>query len=174
MRDITNESDNIRELQRYLREIHYAEGSIPLVNPDGIYGAETRVAVEEFQRKNELPVTGRVDHTTWRRIYAANLDAVGRNAPPHQISPFPRERGYVITEGEYSDIVAVVQFILRLLANAYDDIDGDEPDGVYNESTINDIKNFQRAHGLPITGEVDKATWNALADAYNRLAEIID
>ncbi len=173
MRDITSENNNIYELQRYLRELHYdTRGEIPLVNPDGIYGSETREAVEAFQALHNLLVTGEADNTTWNAIYREYTDAISRRSPPHPISPFPNEEGYVIDEGEYSDIVAIVQFMLRLLSNVYDDIDGLPPEGVYNEATIKDIKTFQRAHRLPITGIIDKTTWNALADAYNRLSRL--
>lgn len=173
MRDITNEKNNVTELQRYLRELHHdTSGEIPLVNPDGIYGAETRAAVEAFQGLHGLPVTGETDNATWNAVYREYADAVVRRSPPRPISPFPNETGYVISEGEYSDIVAIVQFMLRLLANAYDDIEGLPPEGVYNEATIKDINAFQRAYRLPVTGTVDKTTWNALAEAYNRLAQI--
>ena len=173
MRDITDDKNNIAELQRYLRELHYdTRGEIPLVNPDGIYGAETTAAVEAFQQMHGLPVTGRVDGETWDEIYGEFQKAIKRRARPEPIYPFPEEDGYEIGMGEYSDIVAIVQFMLRLLANAYDNIDGMPPEGVYNEATVKDIKAFQETHRLPVTGRVDKATWNALAEAYNRISSI--
>ncbi len=173
MRDITDDRNNITELQRYLRELHYdTRGEIPLVNPDGIYGPETAAAVEAFQRIHGLPVTGSTDNETWNEIYEEYQESIKRRARPEPIYPFPDEDGYEIDEGEYSDIVAIVQFMLRLLANVYDNIDGMPPEGVYNESTIKDIKAFQETHRLPVTGRVDKATWNALAEAYNRISNI--
>ena len=173
LRNITEEKNNIMELQRYLREIHHdTTVDIPLVNIDGIYGPETVAAVEAFQRLAGLPPTGRVDFATWNAIYKAYTDALARRLPPAMISPFPGEAGYIIKEGEHSDIVAIVQFMLRLLANTYDEIDGLPPEGVYGEATAKDIRTFQKMHGLPITGHVDKATWNALAGAYNRTNSI--
>lgn len=35
-------------------------------------------------------------------------------------------------------------------------------DGVYGRSTINAVKTFQKSVNLPITGKVDRATWDAL------------
>ena len=61
--------EEIYELQLYLRVIQLARGLRPLVNPDGIYGAETREAVRNFQTANNLPPTGEVDTQTWDRIY---------------------------------------------------------------------------------------------------------
>lgn len=40
------------------------------------------------------------------------------------------------------------------------------PDGIYGEETISAVKAFQEDDGLPITGEVDEATWNALVASY--------
>lgn len=173
MRDITTEKNNVYELQRYLRELHFdTRGAIPPVNPDGIYGKETTAAVLAFQELHGLPATGAADSRTWNEIYSEYKEALIRRRPPRPISPFPDEEGYEISEGEYSDIVAIVQFMLRLLANAYDGIDGLPPEGVYNASTVKDIEAFQKAHLLPVTGRVDKATWNALAEAYDSIASL--
>ncbi len=173
MRDITDNRNNISELQRYLRELHHdTNGAIRLVNPDGIYGSETAEAVSDFQRMNGLAVTGRTDNATWDAIYREFLAATARRAAPIGIMPFPNERGYEVTEGEESDTVMAIQLVLRLLSNLYDDIDGTPSGGVYDEHTAADIKAFQARHRLPITGKVDKATWNELAKAYNRAVEI--
>ena len=173
MRDITDNKSSITELQRYLRELHHdSGGALPLVNPDGIYGAETAAAVEEFQRTHGLPVTGRTDNATWDAIYKEFLAAITRRAAPASISPFPSEDGYEITSGENSDTVMAVQLILRLLANLYDNIEGNASGGVYDEPTAADIREFQAVHRLPITGRVDKTTWNELAEAYNRAMDV--
>ena len=172
MRDITSERNNVYELQRYLRELHYSDARIPLVNPDGIYGDETRAAVTEFQRLYGLPANGMTDTATWNLIYGEYVKAERMRKPPSMISPFPSEDGYVIKDGEVSDLVSIVQFMLKLLGDIYDGIEGKEPEGVYSASTAEDIREFQRLHGLPVTGDVDKATWNALAEAYNRAARV--
>lgn len=169
MRNITNENENIAELQRYLREIYHADGSVPLVNPDGIYGSETADAVRKFQSDNGMSATGRADFATWNAIYEAYIKALERNSRPREIYPFPEQGSYEIIEGENSDTVAIIQLMLKLLADFYDDIDGSEKDGIYNEATMKDIRNFQNRAGVPVTGKIDKVTWNALASEYNRL-----
>ena len=40
------------------------------------------------------------------------------------------------------------------------------PDGVYDSSTVQAVKAFQRAYGLPDTGETDTATWDRIAAIY--------
>ena len=173
MRDITDNRNNISELQRYLRELHHdTDGAIRLVNPDGIYGIETTEAVADFQRIHGLAVTGRTDNATWDAIYREFLAATARRTAPIGIIPFPNEKGYEVEQGEESDTVMAIQLMLRLLSNLYDDIDGTSSGGIYGEQTAADIKAFQGRNNLPLTGKVDKATWNELAKAYNRAVGI--
>lgn len=47
------------------------------------------------------------------------------------------------------------------------------PDGVYGIETINAVKAFQKAYGLPVTGDVDESTWNKLAGEYIKALEFI-
>lgn len=39
-------------------------------------------------------------------------------------------------------------------------------DGIFGERTLEAVMVFQRENGLPVTGVVDLATWNAIRDAY--------
>lgn len=59
---------NIRELQTMLRRIHFANGNIRIINPDGLFGSETTEAVRQAQRIAGLPETGEVDLRTWNTI----------------------------------------------------------------------------------------------------------
>ena len=45
------------------------------------------------------------------------------------------------------------------------------PDGVYNLLTEQAVKKFQRAYGLPETGETDTATWDRIAAVYRDYLE---
>lgn len=54
---------------------------------------------------------------------------------------------------------AVADLQARLLALGFD---GGQPDGLYGEQTRAGVQAFQQARGLPATGDVDCATWQAL------------
>jgi peptidoglycan hydrolase-like protein with peptidoglycan-binding domain len=43
--------------------------------------------------------------------------------------------------------------------------EGDEPTGYYGELTEAAVRKFQAAHGLPVTGEADADTQNAIEAA---------
>ena len=40
------------------------------------------------------------------------------------------------------------------------------PDGIYGPSTMNAVTAFQRRYGIPVTGIVNQATWDAIVDQY--------
>lgn len=172
MRRITNDFDSIYTAQKYLNALHYKSGGvIPLVHPDGIFGPETTAAVKKFHELYGLPVTGEIDLGTWNALYSSYLLAEKEKKPPLALRVYPGEPGYTVARDERSDIVAVIQFILRLLAHVYADIEGKPPTGIYDTDTAKDISEFQRLHGLPETGNVDRATWDALAKAFERANE---
>lgn len=58
----------VRQMQHQLAVISRSYPAIPTITADGIYGEQTREAVEAFQRIFDLPVTGVVDFTTWYKI----------------------------------------------------------------------------------------------------------
>ncbi len=73
--------ENIREVQRFLLEISYAESGFPHVVIDGFYEGETIEAIRLFQSSRGLAVTGEVDRVTHEALYIAYLDAKEANAP---------------------------------------------------------------------------------------------
>lgn len=66
--DIGATGDKVRMLQQQLNRIAQNYPAIPTIAVDGIYGANTKTAVEKFQSIFNLPVTGIVDYPTWYKI----------------------------------------------------------------------------------------------------------
>lgn len=58
----------VRQMQEQLNVIAQAYPALPMVDADGIFGPETKAAVEKFQSIFGLPVTGIVDYRTWYKI----------------------------------------------------------------------------------------------------------
>ncbi|MBQ7499622.1 MAG: peptidoglycan-binding protein [Clostridia bacterium] len=166
--DINDKRSAVREVQRYLRGIARTDGDMTKVYPDGIYDENTAKAVSEFQRKHGLEATGAVDKKTFDALYKGYLEAEAESEPPEKIDVFGcRLADGRMSLGEEFDSVYILQVMLCLLAEPY----GFEPaaiNGCYDEMTENAVMSFQKIHGLPQTGSVDKATWNELAGAYNR------
>ena len=164
-----NRSVAIRNLQRYLRAISYFDTHIPPVGIDGFFGAETEQAVRAFQELVGLEANGRVNQQTWETLFDYYKEDQAKRSAPARISHFPRlPVGYTLELGEQQFLVSVVQHALQELSIDYD-LPLEVPlSGVYDEPTAAAVRYFQEKNALPATGGVDLATWNALADAYNR------
>lgn len=164
-----NEISPVYEIQQYLRLLSLYGYDIPMIIPDGIYGAETRQAISAFQFLAGLPVSGIVDYETWQALYAAYesvQNITTRSVPIYPFEEFLSDGK--ITVGNTLPLVYIIQIILRTIGVAYKNFENQEITGVYDVQTENNILDFQRINGIPTTGQVDRITWDRLADAYNK------
>lgn len=160
--------DAIINLQTYLRAQSLVDKNAPRVPIDGIFDAETRYALTEFQRKNGLAPTGVADRITWELLYAQYLEILESTSLPAPIIPFPSHPvDYKIRLGDKSFLVATVQFMLNEIAVIYNTLTPPKIDGEYGTKTAEVIRGFQERTALPPTGEVDRKTWGELARIYN-------
>lgn len=165
----TNEQEAIRNLQRYLRQLSYVNKEIPAPPIDGIYDTATRAAVRAFQRVERLSETGVVDTATWELLFRRYEESLVREGAPVPLAQFPRlSPGYALRADDESFLVRLVQYALGELDLIYKGLDDVPQTGIYDEATMEAVRQFQRRHALPETGEVDRATWDALATVYNR------
>ena len=164
-----NEQEAIRNLQRYLRHLSYFNDEIIEVPIDGIFGSDTEEALRAFQQTEGLPATGRADQATWERLFEVYTNSITSRQPPRQIGHFPQiPEDYTIEVGEVQFLVSIIQNALQELSVIYDSIGEVPQSGEYDAATADAVRAFQEANGLPSTGAVDRTTWNAIADAYNR------
>ncbi len=168
MTDIPNKQAEIYELQTMLRLLAQTDGSVPSVNPDGIFGPETERAVLAFQSNTGLSPTGIVDFGTWTAITTAYRST--RAFTQKGIALFPFPPGYTVERNEKSDLVCIIQIMLSGIDVAYDSFSDIKISGIYDESTENAVRLFQKINRLPQTGTVDITTWNRLATDHNRFA----
>ncbi|MCI8387346.1 MAG: peptidoglycan-binding protein [Clostridiales bacterium] len=162
-------TEPIYEAQRFLRALHFEiNRDIPMVSPDGVYGDRTVEAVKKFQQLYGLPITGEIDYDTWKMLYSVYLNSLVISDRPNPVYLFPESCSYVTHLGERSDIVALIQFMLKALACEHRELSGTSPTGVYDEQTIEDVSHFQKIYNISESGMVDRNTWNYLANAYSR------
>lgn len=163
-------ADATRNLQRYLRQLSFTDPTIPPPPVDGVFDGATRDSLRAFQRSRGLPETGSADLATWETLYAAWRASVAENAPPERISAFPRTpKGATLRAGSRGFAVSAVQLILRELERVYPELSAVRVDGVYGPVTAEAVRVFQERNAIPSDGEVDRLTWNLLADAHNLL-----
>ncbi|MCM1524929.1 MAG: peptidoglycan-binding protein [Ruminococcus sp.] len=74
-----------------------------------------------------------------------------------------------VNRSAHSKNVREVQEYLRESGFTRDDGMPVIPDGIYGQHTKEAVANFQRSSGLPVTGEVDRVTWDRLYGYYEDL-----
>lgn len=62
--------------------------------------------------------------------------------------------------------VMSLQYMLRQLSKTYQFLPRLVVDGVFGERTLEAVMSFQREAGLPVTGTVDRATWEAIRNCW--------
>lgn len=165
--DINDEEAVIRVFQEMLRLISEAEGTLPMIAVDGIYGEGMEEAVRQYQAQKKLPVTGKVDAATWSAAEEQSARIREAITPPLGITPFPNLRGYEVRCGEHSNLVLLLQVMLDALRLVYDDFGEIPLTGVYDNRTTRAIRCFQQKNFLIPHDYVNKVTWDALARQYN-------
>lgn len=155
----------IRELQKRLRDLSFIHPSIPRVNVDGIFGSETAQAVAAAQRLFELTENETADYPTWTAITAAHRSAEALRHPS-PIYPFATPF-LVLEKGDSGGIVQIIQVLFNALTQNHTGFLLTEVSGVMDEPTVRNVRELQTLFSLPSTGDMDVASWNALAQVYN-------
>ncbi len=155
----------VSSLQYMLDQLSRTYHFLPQLAADGVYGERTLEAVMRFQKEAGLPVTGRVDQTTWNAIRDAWLAQRARTSYSRATRIFPSE-GIQVQEGATKEYLIVPQTMFNILARKFQGITTCEADGCNGPATAANIRWLQRAAGLPATGCMDTAAWDALSHLY--------
>ncbi|WP_438319449.1 peptidoglycan-binding protein (plasmid) [Streptomyces sp. HUAS TT3] len=100
---------------------------------DGFFRQDTRDAVMDFQQRHDLPADGKVGVRTWPEL----VKEVGPQSGASE--------------------VRAAQELLNNVGQG-----GTAVSGKFTAASADDVRFFQRTHGLPVTGQVDVDTWLAL------------
>ena len=132
-------------VQTELNRIGQNYPAIPKIQPvDGVFGQQTEEAVRRFQE-----------------IFGLTADGVGQ-----RMFGIPFQAPQAVSEGSPRNQVLMVQYFLSILAQFDPLIPFVTLDGIYGPATRQAVRSFQTAQGIPVTGTVDTATWNALYSAF--------
>ena len=165
---MSNSTDNnqpIRNLQRALRRLARVNENLPNVLVDGQFGNQTTAAVSAFQNQFGLPETGEADRATYDRVMEEYIKLLETHTEAKTLDAFPSPF-FTVGEEDNNEIVYVIQAIVAGLANRFQNIKLAGVTGVYDSETADAVREIQRISGLPETGIVDKATWDAMAALY--------
>ena len=153
------------ELQSYLRNIGRLDSDISRLVPDGIFAEETTLSVKSFQRKYGLSETGVVNFETWKMIKVKSSEAVFTVSEPIQIIRITNE-DLPLVKGIDNTAVYTLHLMLNYIASRYDNFSPLPLQSFFDESTEKEVKRWQRVISHTESGQVDKTTWNSLAEFY--------
>lgn len=154
----------ITELQQWLRDINKSKGDGPAIIPDGLFSAETRLAVEAFQLEKGLPVTGVADYFTWEAIKKESRLVNEKGMQPVQIAPVTNE-ALPLKRGDDNRLTDTLKLMLNFVAESYNNFDLIDEEG-FGEATQKATERWQKIAFIDATGQADKETWNSLAGFY--------
>ena len=171
--------ESVAQLQAMLNQVAQDYPAIPMVQPaDGIFGPSTERSVRRFQEIFSLTPDGIVGNATWYRLvylYVGIRDLaelVSEGQTFYSVSLKDLAEG-LLTIGSENDGVKVLQYMLTVLSEFYPAIPATAQDGIFGESTRRSVEAFQREKGLPATGVVDQATWDALYRTYEGIRDTV-
>lgn len=160
-------------VQTELNRIGQNYPAIPKIQPvDGVFGQQTEEAVRRFQEIFGLTADGVVGKAVWYRLVSLY---VGVNRLSELVSEgqrmfgIPFQAPQAVSEGSPRNQVLIVQYFLSILAQFDPLIPFVTLDGIYGPATRQAVRSFQTAQGIPVTGTVDTATWNALYSAFESI-----
>ncbi|MBQ7784082.1 MAG: peptidoglycan-binding protein [Oscillospiraceae bacterium] len=163
-------SDNIREIQSYLRKIGYGGTDGNPIKPDGIYGQHTRDAVLSYQRDYGLPQTGEVDHNTWRSIHNTYTDTMNYIYNQEGIFAFP-SLDTILDIDDKGTAVVILQAMINTIAGEFINIIPITLTGIYDEKTAEAVSELQYIAGIMPNGQTNLRTWNTITQLFNHIAE---
>ena len=135
---------------------------------DGVFGSSTKASLESFQREFGLPVTGTADEDTWDALTATFLSLAAAGSEQIAKAAGPEYPGYVMQLGSAGDAVMQLQILMNEVAMLYCTAEFVPVDGVFGESTEQAVRLFQEGLGLPVSGVVDRETWQRIYELLNQ------
>ena len=165
--------EDVRTIQNRLNRISTNYPNIPKIYPaDGVFDADTEAAVRAFQRQFNLTPDGLVGRATWYRIAFVynNVKRLSElNSEGLTLEEISRQYPELLSEGMSGVSIRLLQYFLAIAGEYYDALprwSAAQLDGIFGPQTRSAVEAYQRMLGLPVTGAVDRATWNALVSTY--------
>ena len=165
--------EQVKRLQTKLMQLGYYTGKV-----SGHYLESTQEAVEAFQSRNALGVTGEANAATQTWLYEGSPRGKNDAALP-TITPPPAPQSFVVDDYEEVnlDAPATVPFVKLLQYDMSKDPELVTPlqerltelgyytgpiSGKFLGNTRNAVKAFQKQNALTVDGKVGEETWNAI------------
>jgi len=145
----------IQEYLHFIRDRTYHE--LPPITPDGVFGEETRLAVEAFQGIYGIEKSGIVDYETNEAIYSVYLNGRGEDSVSiTDLADLP------LSFGKSSLSVLILNMLLSELRASFADIPRVSKDNYFGKSTENAVKALETMFGYKVSGIVDEKLYKRI------------
>jgi peptidoglycan hydrolase-like protein with peptidoglycan-binding domain len=167
---------SVRMMQIYLNRISGNFWIPPIGTIDGIFGPRMRETVVAFQRQFNLTPDGVIGRSTWYeiiRVYVAVRQLAELTSEGQRIGislPVPTQ---TINMGDRGELVVLLQFLLNMASEFYEDIPWVIENGIFRTDTQVSVVAFQKKYGLTPDGVVGPATWRELYEVYDEITNSI-
>lgn len=157
--------EEIRQIQKMLREISFFDERIERIISDGIYGEQTESSVKSFQRNNNLYETGVVDNDTWDKI-TEEYNRIQRENKRQVPLVIVDEGAVPIEVGDAALSLFVIQAMMHALSFELPNLDSVAITGVYDGATQKAAERIMIISGLEPKAELDREFINSLSELY--------
>jgi len=152
----TTSKEDIRNAQQALKDKGIYTGAV-----DGTMNTETKKALSDFQKKNNLEATGTLNHDTMTALGVTHTSTTrkdtSKSATPGATTPKKQKGAGKSTSGVTTEKLKDVQAALKK-----EGFDPGPVDGIMGPRTMGALRNFQAHKGLEVTGALNTETENAL------------
>ena len=155
----------IESLQTMLRNISGNYGDVPLVVPDGIFGAQTLEAVQALQQLFGLESDGVVNFNTWNKIVEISNQVSAENVGGRPVLAY-NESNEDILPGETIIDLYVIQAMMKALAAVIESLDDIEVTGTHDRPSVDAVKKIQVVVGMDDNGIITVEFYDNLAQLY--------
>lgn len=164
----SDEGAAVRQVQEILRDRAYYLSGAALIPVDGIYGTNTRTAVQEFQTDFGLEPDGVVDLRTWVLLQGEGAVLTDFIHPTVASQLYPPVYEYV-SSGLEDSYIRILQIMLSALGSNYGLSDGLAVTGQYDEPTRAAVVEFQEKAGFTPDGRLTLPVRRRIAEDYEKL-----
>ena len=163
---VGSSGEDVVVVQASINRISQSYPAIPKIYPvDGIFGRDTENAVKKFQSVFELSPDGIVGEATWYKLVTLYVGVTRLSelvSEGQKYADAAAQYPDTVRPGDRGERVKELQYMLAVLAEFNDELPMIQVDGIYGKATADAVRAFQRRKKLPVTGIVDRKTWDLL------------
>ena len=152
----------------FLDAIAFLDEDIPRLKTNSVYGENTQTMVKAFQKKYQLPVTGKFTYSDWK-ILKKSYDNILKSFPEgYQDYVDELYPDYFLTRGMTGDDIKRFQRFLLKICQYDKSIPGVRVNGIFDELTEKSVKKIQNDYGFDINGIVGPLLWKKVVELSKR------